>query len=136
VRPAGKRRLPGGVLSALWALLLGTALGGAAVLAQQPAQLVARPVPGPVIPPLAYQRAVARGTRSVDGSPDSRYWRNHASYDIRAELDPAVARVTGSQTVRYTNNFPDTLALLVLHVHLNLHGKVPSGTSVRRSRVV
>ncbi len=88
------------------------------------AQAVARPVrplPGPVVPPPGYRRAIERGTRTADGRPGPRYWTNHALYDIRAELDPATARITGSETIVYRNNSPDTLAQLVLHLHMNIH---------------
>ena len=94
---------------------------GVPVSAQPAAAPVLRPVPGPVIPPPFYRAALARGTRSADGRPGTRYWRNHARYDVRGELDPTTAGVTGSETIVYQNNSPDTLELLVLHLHLNIH---------------
>jgi hypothetical protein len=94
---------------------------GAPVGAQPAPSPVLRPVPGPVIPPPSYRAALMRGTRSADGRPGPRYWRNHARYDVRGDLDPATARITGSETIVYQNNSPDTLELLVLHLHLNIH---------------
>ena len=89
--------------------------------AQSTAAPVLRPVPGPVIPPPFYREALTRGTRSADGSPGIGYWRNHAVYDVSADLDPTTARITGSETIVYQNNSPDILDLLVLHLHLNIH---------------
>src|SRR5688572_3030045 len=87
----------------------------------QPTPRVLRPVPGPVVPPPAYRRALAEGTRSPDGSPGAAYWRNHASYVIRAELDPATGLITGSETIRYENRSQDPLSVLALHLYLNIH---------------
>ena len=53
--------------------------------------------------------------------PGPGYWRNHALYDVSADLDPTTARITGSETIVYQNNSPDILDLLVLHLHMNLH---------------
>jgi hypothetical protein len=94
---------------------------GAPVGAQPAASPVLRPVPGPVIPPPSYRAALTRGTRSADGRPGPRYWRNHARYDVRGDLDPITARITGSETIVYQNSSPDTMDLLVLHLHLNIH---------------
>src|SRR5688572_2777823 len=82
--------------------------------AQAPPRVL-RPVPGPVVPPPAYRRALTEGTRSADGSPGPAYWRNRANYVIRAELDPATGRITGSETITYENRSPDPLSLLALH---------------------
>jgi hypothetical protein len=94
---------------------------GVPVSAQSATGPVLRPVPGPVIPPPFYRAALTRGTRSLDGRPGPDYWRNHARYEVRGDLDPTTARITGSETIVYRNNSPDTLALLVLHLHLNIH---------------
>ena len=89
--------------------------------ARSVAAQVLRPVPGPVIAPPFYRAALTRGTRSADGRPGPGYWRNHALYDVSADLDPTTARITGSETIVYQNNSPDILDLLVLHLHMNLH---------------
>ncbi len=116
------RRWTGMVVAAL-AAILGTGLLPSPTVAQQavPQPLVARPVPGPVVPPLFFRRALQDGTRSPDGSPGPAYWENHALYDIDAELNPEAARVSGHETIRYANNSPDTLPVLVLDLYMNLH---------------
>jgi hypothetical protein len=82
---------------------------------------VERPVPAPVVPPPFMRRALEAGTRSPDGSPGPAYWQNRADYEIDVRLDPASARLTGSETIRYLNRSPDDLPLLLLHLHQNLH---------------
>jgi hypothetical protein len=116
----------------------------AAGAAAQAPPRVLRPVPGPVVPPPAYRRALAEGTRSANGSPGPAYWRNRANYVIRAELDPATGRITGSETITYENRSPDPLSLLALHLYLNIHKpgvvrneaqEVTDGVTIRRIAV-
>jgi hypothetical protein len=68
----------------------------------------------------AFQTAVRRGTRTLDGRPGDAYWQQYASYRIDAELDVAAARLAGAQTVLYRNHSPDTLRNLVVHLHQNV----------------
>jgi hypothetical protein len=131
----------------VWAAALwfgGVGALGAQGAQQQPAPRVLRPVPGPVVPPPQYRRAIAAGTRSVDGRPGAAYWRNHASYDMRASLDPATGRVTGAATIRYQNRSPDPLGTLALRLYLNIHRagairneaqEVTDGVTLRRLTV-
>lgn len=42
-----------------------------------------------------------------------------ASYDIRATLDPAKRTITGSQTLTWVNDSPDTVPTLQFHLYLN-----------------
>ncbi len=79
-----------------------------------------RPIPYPVTASRGFERAVERGTRTRSGAPGPRYWQQYAHYQLAAELDPATSRLTGRGTIRYTNNSPDTLRFLVLHLHHNL----------------
>lgn len=80
-----------------------------------------RPIPYPVIPSPQYNNAIERGTRTATGMPGENYWTNTADYTISATLDPKSKKLTGSQIVTYTNNSPDNLALLVIHLRQNLH---------------
>lgn len=59
--------------------------------------------------PRNYWKAYERGTRSWDGKPGPNYWQNRASYVISAGLEPKTRRLSGEETVTYTNNSPDTL---------------------------
>src|SRR6476661_7426555 len=57
--------------------------------------------------------------RSGSGAPGPRYWQNHADYDIQASLDTAAKTLTGTLTLRYTNNSPDTLHFIWMQTEQN-----------------
>ena len=57
--------------------------------------------------------------RAASGSPGHRYWQQRADYTITAELDDARQRITGSETITYYNNSPDTLSYLWLQLDQN-----------------
>ena len=78
-------------------------------------------VPAPVVTPAYFDAAVRRGSRTTTGKPGPSYWTNDASYDLRARLDPATARLGGEVDIRYVNRSPLPLRLLVLHLYQNLH---------------
>ena len=67
----------------------------------------------------AFERAVERGTRTLDGSPGPAYWQQRVEYRIEAELDPATATVRGAQVAMYRNNSPDTLRSILVHLYQN-----------------
>ncbi len=79
-----------------------------------------RPVPGAVVEPPGFARAVANGTRTRAGQPGPRHWVQRARYSIDASLDPATHTVTGSERVVYVNGSPDTLASLMVHLRQNV----------------
>ncbi len=87
-----------------------------------PAASLVRPRPYPVYETRAFEAAVASGTRTRTGRPGPRYWQQHASYRLEANLDPATARLEGRGTIRYLNNSPDTLRTVYLHLRNNLFG--------------
>jgi hypothetical protein len=60
-------------------------------------------------------------TRSADGAPGARYWQNRSSYRIAARLDDAKHELTGTVTISYVNNSPDTLRYLWLQLDQNRH---------------
>lgn len=57
-------------------------------------------------------RAYDKNTRSRDGQPGASYWQNRAAYVINASLDPKKRRLSGEETVTYTNNSPDSLKFI------------------------
>jgi hypothetical protein len=57
--------------------------------------------------------------RAGSGAPGSKYWQNHADYDIKASLDTGSKTLTGSLKLRYTNNSPDTLRFIWLQMEQN-----------------
>ena len=58
--------------------------------------------------------------RAADGAPGPKYWQQRADYSIKATLDTAAKRLTGTEQIRYTNNSPDTLRFVWMQVDQNL----------------
>jgi len=76
--------------------------------------------------------------RSSNGAPGPAYWQNAASYEIHAQLDTMAKELRGSEIVTYTNNSPDALPSLWIHLEQNIYRKdsrahILSG-GVRRGR--
>ncbi len=61
--------------------------------------------------------------RAASGAPGARYWQQRADYTIDVELDDANQRITGSETITYHNNSPDTLSYLWLQLDQNVFSK-------------
>lgn len=58
--------------------------------------------------------------RNGAGEPGPAYWQNTSDYRVRVALDTARHRVTGSETIRYTNHSPDSLRFLWVQLEQNL----------------
>lgn len=58
--------------------------------------------------------------RTASGEPGPDYWQQRADYDIRVSLDEPARTVTGRATITYTNNSPQELPYLWLHLEQNL----------------
>jgi aminopeptidase N len=58
--------------------------------------------------------------RAASGAPGHRYWQQRADYKINVELDDARQRITGSETITYFNQSPDTLNYLWLQLDQNV----------------
>lgn len=94
------------------------------VSAQPPADsnlAARRPLPNAVVTPEPFQNAIARGTRTQEGRPGPNYWVNRPTYDLEVELLPDEKRLEGRARIRYQNNSPDTLGILVLELAQNHH---------------
>ncbi|ACI97724.1 M1 family metallopeptidase [Rhodospirillum centenum] len=59
--------------------------------------------------------------RTASGAPGHQYWQQRADYRIDVKLDAAGKRLTASETVRYTNNSPDTLSYLWVQLDQNIY---------------
>lgn len=68
---------------------------------------------GPPIPPPNQYRA-------ANGAPGPGYWQQRADYTIDARLDAAARRITGEQTMVYTNNSPEALTFIWINLEQNL----------------
>ncbi len=57
--------------------------------------------------------------RTASGAPGHRYWQQKADHKIQITLNEVTHEITGKQTIRYTNNSPDTLRYLWLQLDRN-----------------
>src|SRR5712671_1005947 len=76
--------------------------------------------PAPLPPP--------SDTRRADGAPGKSYWQQRVDYTIRATLDTAAKRLSGTETIRYTNNSPDTLRFVWMQLDQNLFRQGSTGS--------
>jgi hypothetical protein len=76
--------------------------------------------PAPLAPP--------SDTRRADGAPGQSYWQQRVDYTIRATLDTAAKRLSGTETIRYTNNSPDTLRFVWMQLDQNLFRQGSTGS--------
>jgi len=73
--------------------------------------------------PVNIQAAYEKQTRSYDGKPGKNYWQNAANYDLRINFDPVTRLLSGTETIDYTNNSPDTLKQVWFKLYPNLYKK-------------
>ncbi|HEV2353961.1 MAG TPA: peptidase, partial [Puia sp.] len=73
--------------------------------------------------PLNIRQAIDKGTRTVTGEPGAHYWQNHADYTIHVRFDPGTRLVSGTESIIYSNNSPDTLHQLLFKLYPNLYKK-------------
>ena len=112
----------------LFVLLAFILAGSGSVLAQPAAtsdttMQKRRPIPYPITLDHNFKQAIEAGTRTRSGEPGPNYWTNTAEYDLDATVDPDENVLTGSGTIQYHNNSPDTLQQLVVHLRQNIHEK-------------
>lgn len=58
--------------------------------------------------------------RTSDGRPGPKYWQNKADYVLTAELNDNTNEIVGSALLTYTNNSPQSLDFLWMHLDQNL----------------
>jgi hypothetical protein len=68
--------------------------------------------------------------RSAAGKPGQDYWQNRADYQLTAKLNEANNEIIGSEILTYTNNSPDELAFLWMHLDQNLFSQKSRGTAI------
>lgn len=73
--------------------------------------------------------------RSGSGAPGPAYWQQRADYVINVELNDDTQLVTGSETITYYNNAPETLSYLWLQLDQNILAKNSMAASTAASRV-
>ncbi len=101
--------------------LLLAALQQPAAAAQTPPPVGVPPSVGDTSPFRRLELSAPTLIREGSGVPGPRYWQQRADYTIRAALDTAAHTLSGRETVRYTNNSPDTLRYVWLQVDQNIY---------------
>ena len=69
----------------------------------------------------------ANAFRTASGRPGPLFWQNRADYQIKATLEPTTRKLTGAETITYTNHSPDDLDVLWLQVEQNRYLKDARG---------
>jgi hypothetical protein len=78
------------------------------VFAQEPSPFRALDLPAPNV------------YRSASGRPGPRYWQQRVDYRIDATLDTDRHEVRAQEAITYTNNSPDTLTSIWMHLEQNI----------------
>lgn len=73
--------------------------------------------------PTDIQKTYNNKTRDSKGIPGENYWQNSSDYDIDIEFDPQTRKLTGQETIKYTNNSPDTLNTILFKLYPNIYKK-------------
>ncbi|WP_259066700.1 M1 family metallopeptidase [Mucilaginibacter sp. X4EP1] len=63
------------------------------------------------------------GTRTTSGEPGRNYWQNSADYSIKINVDPQSRVLSGTVSINYTNNSPDSLKEIDFKLYPNLYKK-------------
>ena len=69
------------------------------------------------------------------------YWQNQADYEMHATLDTTAKVLKNDEVITYTNNSPDSLTSLWIHMEQNIYredarGKIVNGGGPRRKKPV
>ena len=59
--------------------------------------------------------------RSSNGAPGPSYWQNEADYELHATLDTDNKQLQTTEIITYTNNSPDALPSLWIHLEQNIY---------------
>jgi len=87
--------------------------------------------------PRNIQAAYHKGTRSKDGAPGKNYWQNRANYKVSINFTPKTRLLSGSETITYYNNSPDTLHKVWFKLYPNIYKKgVPRDTHIKPSDLI
>ena len=75
--------------------------------------------------------------RSSNGAPGPAYWQNRADYAMHATLDTQAKVLRNDEVITYTNNSPDVLPSVWIHMEQNIYrkdsrAKLVNGAQLRR----
>jgi hypothetical protein len=73
--------------------------------------------------------------RTASGAPGPAYYQQQADYKIDIELDDKKAKLSGSETITYHNNSPDSLEYLWIQLDQNQAAKNSQSTLVESKKI-
>ncbi|MEL0457468.1 M1 family metallopeptidase [Flavobacteriaceae bacterium SZ-1-7] len=73
--------------------------------------------------------------RSASGAPGPAYYQQQADYKMDIVLDDKISRISGSETITYTNNSPDELKYLWVQLEQNKRAKDSKSPLIESSGV-
>jgi len=71
--------------------------------------------------PVEFQKAFINGTRSQNGKPGTNYWQNHSDYKINAGFSTATRTLTGSETITYYNESPNSIDFFIIRLYQDMN---------------
>jgi hypothetical protein len=79
--------------------------------------------------------------RSSNGAPGPAYWQNEADYEMHADLDTKAKVLHNDEVITYTNNSPDALPSVWIHMEQNIYRQdsrahIANGGQTRSGRPV
>ena len=82
-------------------------------------------------------KAINNGTRTTNGAPGKNYWQNEGKYDISETVTPETKIVSGTETIVYSNNSPDTLREIAIRFVNNVHkATAPRGSKANENLTI
>jgi hypothetical protein len=77
-------------------------------------------VPKDAFAPLFYTEK-GNEFHSANGEPGAKFWKQRVDYVIKANIDTASKVLSAQETINYTNNSPDALSYLWVHLDQNTY---------------
>ncbi len=73
--------------------------------------------------PVNVKKSYENNIRNYDGTPGKNYWQNRSNYKIKVDVEPVSRIISGSETIEYFNESPDTLNQIVIRLLQNINKK-------------
>jgi len=78
--------------------------------------------PSALFSPITYSEK-SNEFHSANGNPGAKYWQNRVNYQLNVAIDTTSKTLIGIANINYTNNSPDALQYLWLHLDQNTYKK-------------
>ncbi len=85
---------------------------------------------------LGQELPTANVYRTASGAPGHEYWQQKADYKIKLTLDDSKQRISGEETITYTNNSPDVLEYLWLQLDQNIRSQDSDALKIKSTKTL